>query len=500
MASAKYPALPESVRHGLRAIVFDTNSFPRGGLDLELLRVWGNRAGEEGFEVWVPEPVLWELVEHASSSWEAWRASTNQARKAMQAAGLDVPAEGPYSTREEVMAAVEGLLRSLAPSVRILELDGDLAVAALRDQVQIRPPAKKKSDVKTGAADSAWLRQVLRTADNKVGSFVIVGADADVYQAFSSWGLPKPHMVPLHALHESLFVLKAPSDEIRNTVVEFLQGVVGLPLRGGRTPEGSLTLGDVDLGGLVHEWELDQVRNVELGHVRAFLGMNQVKISRRGLVTAQVFLLVDAVYSGWRINEDGTSIAHTSTLPQVWVRDVLSFTLNEGLVTLARSETGQAMAFRADDMAHRDESEAFDEFVDLLRLIPGLDGELGGDTYDSANARAHVNGFDLELVSESGGGEPEWCATVTLSKGDWSESLEVRCEWDSIRVPYEMPDLMPAYVLITDEPADVQIPADWAAPAWAINRIWPRPTVAGSTAMPDAPSQKAEDPSPGEPA
>ncbi|MYX84748.1 MULTISPECIES: hypothetical protein [unclassified Streptomyces] len=505
MASAKYPVFPESVRHGLRAIVFDTNSFPRGGLDLEHLTVWGHRAAEEGFEVWVPEPVLWELAEHASASWEAWRASTNQARKAMQAAGLDVPAESPYSTREEVMAAVEGALRSLAPSVRILELDGDLAVEALRDQVQIRSPAKKKSDVKTGAADSAWLRQVLRTADNKVDSFVIVGADADVYQAFSSWGLPKPHMVPLHALHESLFVVKAPSEEIRNTVVEFLQGVVGLPLGGGRTPEGNLTMGEVDLGGLIHEWELDQVRNVELGHVLAFLGMNQVKISRRGLVTAQVFLLVDAEYSGWRINEDGTSIAHTSTLPQVWVRDVLSFTLNEGLVTLARSETGQAMAFRADDMAHNDEGEAFDEFVDGLSLIPGLDGELGGGTYDSTNARAHVNGFDLELVSEREGldqdglgGDSEWCATVTLSKEGWSESLEVRCVWDSIRVPCEMPDLMPAYVLITDDPADGRIPADWAAPAWAINHIWPRPPVVGPTTTPEAPPQEGEDPSSGE--
>lgn len=180
------------------------------------------------------------------------------------------------------------------------------------------------------------------------------------------------------------------------------------------------------------------------------------------------------------------------------MRDVLSFTLNEGLVTLARSETGQAMAFRAEDMAHNDEDVAFDELLDGLALIPGLDGELGGDGYESTNARAHVNGFDLELVSESGGVDSEWCATVTLSKDDWSESLEVRCVWDSVRVPYEMPDLMPAYLLITDEPADVQIPADWAAPAWAINLIWPRPPVAGSTTTPDAPSQKGEDPPLGE--
>ncbi len=37
--------------------------------------------------------------------------------------------------------------------------------------------------------------------------------------------------------------------------------------------------------------------------------------------------------------------------------------------------------------------------------------------------------------------------TFTLSKGTWSDSLEVRCEWDSLRVPYEDPDIFPAYVL-----------------------------------------------------
>ena len=488
MASSVHSTLPESVRHGLRAIVFDTNSFPNGGLNLELLKDWGDRAAEENFEVWVPEPVVWELAEHAAASWEGGLASAKRVHKSMRTAGLEAPAsDNPYSSREEVMAAVEGLVRSLAPSVRILELDGDLAAAALRDQVQLHPPAKKKSDVKTGAADSAWIRQVLRAAENNVDSFVIVGSDADVYRAFTSLGLSKPHMVPLHTLSESLFVLKTPSVEIRNTIVKFLQGVVGLPLESGRTPDGDLVLGDVaDLGQQVNEWELDQVRDVELGRIHALVGMNQMKVSRRGLVTAQVFLLADAQYNGSRVNEDGTTSGHSVIIPQVLVRDILSFTLDDGVVTRARSETGQAAAFRTDDSAYHEPDEAFTEFLDALSLIPGLDGDLGGDSYDSTNADARVNDFELNVTTEGCGGDPMWSATVTLSKEDWSQSMTVRCEWDLVRVPYEMPDLLPAYVLVTDEL--MPFPADWAASAWVINHVWPREATDGSA---------AKDPSPG---
>ncbi|MGW5251144.1 hypothetical protein ACWEQN_47090 [Streptomyces sp. NPDC004129] len=477
MASRKHPPLPESVRHGLRAIVFDTNSFPRGGLDLDLLREWAQRALDDGFEVWVPEPVLWELAEHAATSWEAWRASTNRARKSMQAAGLRIPSDDPYSSRAEVMAAVDASVRGLAPSVRIIALDGDLAVEALRDQVQVRPPANKKSDVKTGAADSAWIRQVLRTADNDIDSFVIVGADADVYDAFRGWSLPKPHMVPLHALQETLFVLETPSNETTDALMRFLQGVVGQPLKAGRTPDEDLALGQVEvLTDLVDDWEDDQIRDVELGDIRAVVGMNEVKISRRGLATAQVFLLVEAEYSSWRIDEDGTLVAHSSNIPQILVRDMLSFTLDGGAVIHAQSETGQAATYRADNRAYSDPSDALIELIDTLRLIPGAEEDLELMA-DGMGSITYSNGFDLALEVEDGGGDPHWTATFTLSKEEWSSTLEVRCEWDSLRVPYEDPDIFPAYVLTSDDAYDLNIPAEWAPAAWAINHMWPPETT-----------------------
>jgi hypothetical protein len=74
---------------------------------------------------------------------------------------------------------------------------------------------------------------------------------------------------------------------------------------------------------------------------------------------------------------------------------------------------------------------------------------------------------------EHGGGDPHWTATFTLSKKEWSATLEVRCVWDSLRVPYEDPDLFPAYVLTSDEAYARNIPAEWALAAWAIDHMWP---------------------------
>jgi hypothetical protein len=34
-----------------------------------LLKEWGEQAAAEEFEVWVPDPVMWELAEHAAAWW-----------------------------------------------------------------------------------------------------------------------------------------------------------------------------------------------------------------------------------------------------------------------------------------------------------------------------------------------------------------------------------------------------------------------------------------------
>ncbi|WP_331736790.1 hypothetical protein OG426_55380 (plasmid) [Streptomyces canus] len=177
MASAQpqRKLLPQSVREKLKAIVFDTNSFPNGGLRLSILKEWERRAGLANLEIWLPEPVLWELAEHAATAWDEYQAIAKRAGKALSYAGLETPAGSAYGSRDEVFKAVEDGIRSLGPALRVLELDGAVAVEALKDQVLQRRPAKPRDGVKTGASDSAWLRQVLKTAGGDRDTFVIVG-------------------------------------------------------------------------------------------------------------------------------------------------------------------------------------------------------------------------------------------------------------------------------------------------------------------------------------
>lgn len=469
--------LSDSVREQLIAIVFDTNSFPFGGLDLTVLKKWARRAELADLEVWLPEPVLWELTEHAAAAWEEHRVSLRRARKAMGRAGLEVPLESPYDSRETVMAAVESVVVALNPAVRILPVDPDIAREALKDQILLRQPGKKKQEVKTGAADSAWLRQVLKEADRNVDRFVIVGSDKDVEQAFKAWGLQQPHMVKLEHLDAALFVLEeVPEAEMASSIIEFLQDHIDAP-ESSEGKDAALVLGEIMNGDeIVGEWEFDQVQDVSLGRIHQILGLNDLTINRlAGIVKAQVFFNVELEYTGIRIDSDGETVTHSRTFPKAIVRDLLAFTFDDnGMVIEARSETGQAHTFSGNS-AFSDSWDAYAELLEAMALIPGV----GRDKIDDA-AIGHgltwdVGGWELTFTSEEGGGDPYWSATVTLSNGTTSTSADFRCEWDGSLTSYDMPDSLPAYVVCGEDDAAFFEPGEWSAPAWVISKIWPSP-------------------------
>ncbi|MGX1095724.1 hypothetical protein RKD47_006405 [Streptomyces albogriseolus] len=91
------------------------------------------------------------------------------------------------------------------------------------------------------------------------------------------------------------------------------------------------------------------------------------------------------------------------------------------------------------------------------------------ETSTSASISTHTSGSTCEFKMK----RSHWTATFTLSKKEWSATLEMRCEWDALRVPYEDPDLFPAYVLTSDEAYAQNVPAEWTLAAWAIDHMWP---------------------------
>ncbi|WP_148315118.1 hypothetical protein [Streptomyces sp. CCM_MD2014] len=472
--------LPQSVREKLEAIVFDANSFPHGALRLNTLKEWERWAHLVDLEVWLPEPVVWELAEHAASAWTEFDAITKKASKALTNAGVEVQARSAHTTREEVIRKVETEIRALGPSLRVLQLDGDVAIEALKDQVLQRKPAKVRDKVKTGASDSAWLRQVLKTANNDPGKFVIVGSDADVYKAFETWGLAKPTMVPLRNLQGALFVLSEPDADLVEKISGFLRATVGSPLEGGRTPDRDLVLGDIkDPAALVDNPLVDQISDVDLVHLEAVVGLNQIKINHlTGVVSAQVFLSPAVEYSGLHIEENGTVWPQSGAIPGVVIRDVINFTLSGGSVIKAESQSGEAVAFGEQDKAFEEPENAFQEFLEALLLVPGIalapgmseavtDLEVGGEL------TVFLGDHTLN-VSTSDTGDGGWSASLTLTADGWSDSMNLWCEWDATKNPSEIPDMFPAWIICTDLASTWRVPGEWAAPTWIIQALIPK--------------------------
>jgi hypothetical protein len=52
-----------------KAVVFDTNVFGHGQLDISRLEQWADACALHDAELWIPEVVAWELAEHAVSEY-----------------------------------------------------------------------------------------------------------------------------------------------------------------------------------------------------------------------------------------------------------------------------------------------------------------------------------------------------------------------------------------------------------------------------------------------
>jgi hypothetical protein len=162
----------------ITAIVFDANVFGKGVEPrVGLVRQWAEACEEHDAELWIPEVVAWELAQrvleaHAATA-EAIRVHNNRHRKA----GLtETPALANIS-ETDVREALE------SAGAVIVDTDPDAAVAAIRDQVLQRGPAARKNGIKTGAADSAWVRSVIGHNGGHVDGLIFVSGDRDAVVA-----------------------------------------------------------------------------------------------------------------------------------------------------------------------------------------------------------------------------------------------------------------------------------------------------------------------------
>ena len=191
MASSR--CFRENLGVQIRAIVFDSNVFGAQALpNVKTIELWAQACVEHDAELWIPDVVAYELAQHAMEAHEdAMKAYSAHLRR-LEAWGQAV-VDGPEPI------SVDSLVNAMiSAGAVIVHLEGAEARAAVLDQVLLKGVGRRKQGVKTGAADSAWVRSVVAHNLGDTDGLVVVTGDS---QALEQTCSQLDVDVPRHAKH-----------------------------------------------------------------------------------------------------------------------------------------------------------------------------------------------------------------------------------------------------------------------------------------------------------
>lgn len=158
----------------IRAIVFDANVF---GRDVEpnifTIKKWAEACERHEAELWIPEVVAWELAQRTVRESERIAREIQAHNRRQQKWGVPAIAEPSPINVAKVISCMTTAGAVMVP------LGGEEAVLAIQDQVLLRGPASRKKEVKTGAADSAWVRSVIEYNGGDGSDIILVTGDVD---------------------------------------------------------------------------------------------------------------------------------------------------------------------------------------------------------------------------------------------------------------------------------------------------------------------------------
>lgn len=157
-----------------KAAVLDASFLDRGRLNIGGIKRLAAGLAARSAELWIPEVVLLEFAVHA---WEDVKLQLQMHRRLRQA-GL---AEDRPLTDLGSSQIADRLLKICTeiPNVILIGLNGESAAAGLRDQILGTGPGSVTAGVRTGAADSAWVRGVLDRANHDLRSVVFLSRNGD---------------------------------------------------------------------------------------------------------------------------------------------------------------------------------------------------------------------------------------------------------------------------------------------------------------------------------
>ncbi|MFE3113877.1 hypothetical protein [Kitasatospora indigofera] len=491
--------LEPSLREKLKTVVFDANAYGRARPNLDHLRRLAARLAGIGIETWLPEPVAWEWAEHLALDWQVLKNAASDERQRLQAAGIDIPM--PFDDRNQVIAAgLENLFG--IPNVKIIEVTGRSAIEGLKDQVLLREPAKLKGGTdkvrghKTGASDSAWIRDVLELA--APDEILIVSSDKDVKSAFRFWNKPEPTLRVLDDLLPTLFNLVVDDGSARIAIIRYLLDQLETATADGR----QLDLGRIDgmEAAILREWDGDSPRPNTYGarviSILALAGIGSVTVEAdepepndspsgrihpalhigpadHHIAHATAYFLAQGEAALQTVFDGGDPEATVHLINNVLVRVSLSFHFTDGVITSMESDAaGQAMLIEP-EYDTTEEAEA--ALAEALNVVPGiamddyLDDTLAVD-FPGTQAQAEIS---IRRDTE------DWELTVTLMAGD-DDYLDVvgeitaECRYNpdswygGSREGFQGPN---AFGVSLEGPGLSWVHGLWALPAWLIQRI-----------------------------
>jgi hypothetical protein len=379
-------------RAALRAIVLDTNVYGYGRPDLGRLQDLAARCAGAGLEIWVHELVAAEWAEHLAEDVMAFNRQAKKMRATLNRALLSPDVYvAPYPNEKTVVKALFGAIAKI-DNVVLVPLSGEAGREGLLDQVLQRGAGRRKSGVKTGASDSAWVRDIVARADGDPARLLVVTSDLkDVQAVFADLELePAPAMCNLHELPTVVFHFVADLGYITTMLGRVVTHIVVGPStdadhwqRDGAAPELVLDIGVVanlnDAVRLDDPWD-SEVNATDVVRINDIVAVADVAIedeaSHSGEIdasprtgSANLWMLVDVDASTYYIDSNGELIEGSTTIRDVLiVVQVLFDVVDNAVHNIRGSGAARAILRRRYDDA-LDAFEAINEILEIAGVV-----------------------------------------------------------------------------------------------------------------------------------
>lgn len=452
----------------MRGVAVDTNAFGHGRLNLREAADWARMLQTVGAELWVPEPVAWELAEHAVDGYTTAQVQHRSSRREAQAAGWTVP-EWPERDREDLLAEALAAIAGAHPNLRVLPLDPSDAAESLKDQVLLRGSAKRKNPterdagVKTGAADLASVRLLHR----HVGGvpYAVVGADKDWIKAYEALGWPLPLMYSTwHAAKRDLFtVLSAVGTG--PAVLSYLAGNFTADAEEIGSIAGSVSDLDEEYGLTVRTYEVERE-----GVIAGLSGLETYEEARE--IAGSIFVLADVGVHVQRYNEgDGGWSSDYYLYADALLRGSLVLEVHDDVIVKAVAGSDEPFTILKRSR-FRESEEAFEGALEALRGVSGLEDLDWPEAYDGGDPTWEAEFADGRSVTLSLHGSvfDEWNLEAAVD-GERVGGLVSQYEDEAWVGGTEGMYMEPPWLIADADGAHVRH-AEWALAATLIARSW----------------------------